>query len=908
MKSSLVLLVTFVLRFSHVAAASVTLYVSPSGNDTWSGKSARANAAHTDGPLASLTGARDATRRLRSSPNWRPQPVNVSVRGGTYRMNEPFVLTPEDSGTSGAPVTYSAYQGEQPVFSGGKVVTGWRPGPGKVWTARAPGDSKNVGEFQQLFINGQRRTRARTPNAGYFFSLRKAPPKMDPVTGKEVAQDSTAFVYSPGNIKPWADLNDINVVVYHSWETARHRIKEVDEARHIVYFTGPSAWHFEYFGPKRRFYVENYAEALDAPGEWYLDRKTGVVSYSPMPGEDLRKAEVVAPVLRKLLEFRGEPELGLYVEHVTLRGLTFQHQDWALEPEGHSDAQAVWSVAAAVMADGARDCTIENCEIAHVGEHGLWFRRGCKNNRIVHNRIHDLGVGGLRIGETVMARDDNLESSHNLVDNNHIFDGGHVYAGGVGLWVAQSSHNVISHNEIHDFNYSGMSIGWNWGNELNRCHHNTIEYNHVHHVMNHALNDGGAIYTLGTSPGSIIRNNVFHDVWPYDAIGWGIYLDAACNQYLVENNIVYNTLSGGLMYHNGGHEHVIQNNIFAFTAEQALWPYWDKRINTFRRNIVYLTQGDLFIPYSENSLRERLSSKEPPADWDNNVYFNPTQPELKFLRYDFAEWQSLGVDQHSVIADPQFQNATGYDFRLKATSPALKLGFKPIDISKVGLYGDPAWVNEAKQMKHPPTVLPPVPTQKPFVVNDGFEDTEVGEPPNDAYVSGQEDGAAIRVTDEQAAEGKHSLKFTDAPNLSYPWEPHIFYRPHFIEGNARQSFDLRLEKSSLMYTEWRDTTTYPDCIGPSLTFEGTGKVTASGKLLTTIPVEQWIHIEIECALGKKAPRTYSVAITSSGGTMQRFENIAYTGKDFVELHWLGFVSTAENKAVFFVDNVKIGQV
>ena len=43
-------------------------------------------------------------------------------------------------------------------------------------------------------------------------------------------------------------------------------------------------------------------------------------------------------------------------------------------------------------------------------------------------------------------------------------------------------------------------------------------------------------------------------------------------QLPVENNLVYNTLSGGLMFNNGGHEHVIQNNIFALSANHALWP------------------------------------------------------------------------------------------------------------------------------------------------------------------------------------------------------------------------------------------------------------------------------------------------------------------------------------------------
>ena len=326
-----------------------------------------------------------------------------------------------------------------------------------------------------------------------------------------------------------------------------------------------------------------------------------------------------------------------------------------------------------------------------------------------------------------MANADQAESSGNLVDNNHVFDGGHVYPAGVGIWVAQSSHNIISHNEIHDLLYSGMSIGWNWDDAPNRCHHNIIERNHVHHVMQRVLSDGGAIYTLGASTGSVIRNNLFHDVWPYQQppIGWGIYLDATTSGYLVENNVVYHTLSGGLMYNNGGHENVIRNNIFALSANQMLWPCWEKRPNAFRRNIVYLTQGDLMIPFAERWLKDRIAGKEPLGLWDENLYWHTGGSDcLRFFRHELPQWQAMGLDRRSLVADPKFVNPQQCDFRLQADSPALTLGFQPIDANAVGLYGDPAWVEEAHRVKHARTELPPPPPPPaPREVDDDFEKT-----------------------------------------------------------------------------------------------------------------------------------------------------------------------------------------
>jgi hypothetical protein len=162
------------------------------------------------------------------------------------------------------------------------------------------------------------------------------------------------------------------------------------------------------------------------------------------------------------------------------------------------------------------------------------------------------------------------------------------------------------------------------------------------------------------------------------------------------------------MFNNGGHGHVIQDNIFALSANQAIWPYSAKSPNTFRRNIVYLTQGELLDRRGEHSLQERLAAKEPLGLWDENVYWHPGEAgQLRFYHRSFSQWQALGLDRHSRIADPGFVDAAGHDFRLKADSVALQVGFQPIDVRHVGLYGDAAWVNECAHSQCPKTSLPP---------------------------------------------------------------------------------------------------------------------------------------------------------------------------------------------------------
>ena len=161
------------------------------------------------------------------------------------------------------------------------------------------------------------------------------------------------------------------------------------------------------------------------------------------------------------------------------------------------------------------------------------------------------------------------------------------------------------------------------------------------------------------------------------------------------------------------------------------------------------------------------------------------------------------------------------------------------------------------------------------------------------------------MTDQEAASGKRCLKVTDAKDLQPSYEPHFFYQPHLVDGTVRESFDLKLEPGALMFTEWRDEKEYPDCIGPSVTFDGSGRIMAYGKLLATVPTGGWMHVQIEAALGKIASRKYSLSIATRGGSPQLFADLPMPGKEFRELHWLGFVSTATADTAFYVNNIQI---
>ena len=478
------------------------------------------------------------------------------------------------------------------------------------------------------------------------------------------------FYYGPGDVKPsWAESPEAEVHIFPPVEACRAykeitRLEKIDAATHTVSIGGPEC--LNNLGIGDRYFVENILEELNSPGEWYLDRKAGMLYYSPKQ-ESLGGVEVTAPVLGRLIQFEGDEAKGQALSNVQWSGLTFTQTDYSPD-----DGCGTWGTGtnAVVYLRGAVHCSIENCCFVANGKAAVLLQGG-RENVISGNDISDSAEGGILVTGTADA---------NTVSDNHIHHLGKVYKHVAGV-SAGGTGSIVAHNLIHDTTRFGIVTGGIG---------NVIEYNETYNTSLETYDTGG-IYAYQDDRkylcNTIIRYNLVHDGIGYSSLmgkplfdSRGIYIDGFSSGYTLTHNIVYrNSASdGGGIFIQGGHDIRISNNICADNGAQYKHTnYMKNGANLeFARNILF--SSDIRMPLMQIELGgEKLTR------FDSNLYSHPS-PGFPGSA-NFAAWQALGRDPHSSLGDPLFTNAKADDYSLKPESPALKLGFEPIDASKIGL-------------------------------------------------------------------------------------------------------------------------------------------------------------------------------------------------------------------------------
>lgn len=511
----------------------VDIHVDPAGDDS--------NAGTLEAPLRTLAAAQQAVRQVKASHE---DGVTVYLHGGTFKITETLVFTPEDSGSVGAPIVWRAFGGETPVISGGVDLTdGWRVYRDGVFVRSGVSSG-----FRQLYIDGRLGVRARTPNGGLYYRIR----------GWD--QERREIRISSSDLGGLGDADHLEIVHMMNWAKAFMRVSSVRTESDDAYvsvrdheadiywpraFPKKGAW-----GNSHQFYFENALGCLDAQGEWYLDTQAGELYYRPRDGEVMGTTAVMAPgELETLVRIEGEP--GNPVAFLEFHGLIFESTNWTRpNDEGALELQAgqfnwkvdpsgannmwVYRPPAGIMIRSAQGVRFVGNVVRNMGACGIDLEYGTERCEIVGNVITQTASNGISIGRFTAGLEDEVHgyagsvydpedirelSIGDIIANNYLYQTAQHY-GGCAIAAGYTRDIRIRNNEIEECAYTGISVGYGWTTSKNAMEGNLVARNRLHRIST-VLEDSGAIYTLSRQPGTKIVGNVISDV----VHGHAIYLD-----------------------------------------------------------------------------------------------------------------------------------------------------------------------------------------------------------------------------------------------------------------------------------------------------------------------------------------------------------------------------------------------
>jgi len=701
-------------------------YVAPTGNDT--------NPGTQDMPFASLQRAQEAARSLRAAtPGSR---CRIILRGGTQRFERTIVFDLRDHD-----LEIVAAPSETPVLTGAAPLPGrWQRAPqdlsrlpdkarGHVWVADVP---EGWPVFRTLFQGDRMLPRARSHGMQQLKAAPQGAPAID-----------LHHLYLPKEaLAKIADFTGAEIVVVPSrpWVMNILPITEVDRTTGMIRSDVPATYPlgpptFASF-PDGTVWIENVLEALDEPGEWVFDMAARKLYLWPTndqePGPDF-----VIPRLTELIRVEGQIDYDgpqdTPVRGLVFRGLTFTQCDrWPWEPAKTGwGLQHDWEMfdrpTAMLRFRGAESCCVEDCRFVNSGSAGLRLDLHCQKIAISYCEFAYLGGAGVLLAGYGMGTKD--VNRDNVVADCHVHHIGQLLWHSAGIWAWQSGHNRIEHNHVHHTPYTAILVtgrtaldrtgkgecsrtvrwgeidavlgqgiarlDWQTREPFMHARENLVAYNDIHHCME-IMGDGNAIYVSGCGKNNRVYNNFIHDI-PAPNINASIRCDDDQHETVIENNIVTRVCGEGFIWK--GKNTIVNNIIYDIRNTTPdgqpcghqrgyfVLPSTPVNGSLVQRNILVSCIAGQTLLYERPKLVPTKPQLQSPAVFrscvaDHNLYFNTAEPGWG-QRHIEAQ-RAFGIEQHSVEADPKFANPAEDDFSLAPDSPALKLGFRPIDISTVG--------------------------------------------------------------------------------------------------------------------------------------------------------------------------------------------------------------------------------
>jgi len=613
------------------------LYVSPDGCDDHTGV--------IDAPLRTVEGAQEAVRAYRQANGLPRGGVTVWLRGGVYSQRRTLHFTAEDGGKEGAPVVYKAYPAESVLFSGGQEIRFEPLGNSNIKARiRAPHDqivqadlkAQGVDDFGsrkatgfgratqpaplELFFNGEPMTLARYPNDQQWMRIVSVPQTGDTAFGGDERTGQGVrygrFVYAEDRVAGWLKNDEIWLQGYWTWDWADSfvKVERIDVAKKEFILCEP---HGAYgYSPDHRYFAMNILEELDSPGEWFLDRETGILYFwPPAPVDDSR---AVVSVMEDLMVHFD------HTEYLRMEGIIFEYTRGSV-----------------IRIEGGCHNLIGGCVIRNIGNSAVGVEGG-HHNGVAGCDMYHLGDAGIYIsgGDRLT-----LTPGHNFAENNHIHHFSRInqtYRPAISI---DGCGNRMAHNYIHDSPHMAVSFG---GNE------HVLEYNTVHNIAKQT-GDVGAFYTGRdwTMRGNVIRYNYFHNLHGPGLHGVNaVYLDDFFCGTTIFGNIFYK--AGRAAFVGGGHDNVVENNIF---VECAASIHIDARgVNWAKMYMNKDTHPEMYDKLDAvNYLQPPYSVRYPALTAILNM--DPGQPRGNVFRRNLSyggNWRSMERDVDEVIIEQNY--------------------------------------------------------------------------------------------------------------------------------------------------------------------------------------------------------------------------------------------------------------
>ena len=642
------------------------IYVSPSGNDQ--------NQGSIEAPFKSLQQALTQAQRLREKKSGA---VTIFLREGTHRLSETIKIDHLNSGNKKYPLKIASYNNEKVIVSGARQLTlQWENTGNGLYKAKPD----KAFSFDQLFINGEKKIRARYPNFN---------------PGEIIFNGYAEDAISPKRVKGWANPAGGVLHAMHRAEWGGyHYVIKAKKPDGTLELTGGFQNNRQMGMHQHRKYVENIWEELDSEGEWFLNKDSNELYYYTEKEIDLNSATIEAPVLDHLIEITGSENA--YAQYVILDGITFTHTNTTYMQTDEPLLRSDWTIyrGGAILLTNAEHCTISNSHFVNLGGNGVFVNKYNRNISIEGNHFEQIGASAIAlVGSPEAVRSPSFQyyeyvplnkldrevgpktpdyPAECTVRDNLIHDVGRIEKQVAGVQISMAMDITLSHNSIYNTPRAGINISeGTWGGHLLAYNDvfNTVLETGDHgsfnswgrdrywHPNRDSLNDRTtkepALIKIDAVKTTVIRNNRFRCDH-----GWDIDLDDGSSNYHLYNNLC---LNGGIKLREGFNRTVENNIMVNNTFHPHVW--FDESHDVFRRNIVMTSYRPIIVP-----------------KWGDEVDYN-LLPDLPALQ----ESNERGTDLHSLYGNPQFVNPETGDFTVKEGSPALDLGFENFAMDQFGV-------------------------------------------------------------------------------------------------------------------------------------------------------------------------------------------------------------------------------